>query len=66
MGIDLLRLKTCSVIPGRLSEQSISKYGTVASYFVIGKMKILNKMRSNIYKLGAQQSVHYITTHLFP
>ena len=66
MGIDLSRLKTSSVIPGRLSAQSISRYGTVASYFVIGKMKILKKVRGNIYKLGALQNVHYITTHLFP
>ena len=45
MGIDLSRLKTCSVIPGHLSEQVISKFGTVASYFGIGKMKILKKMK---------------------
>ena len=55
MGIDLSRLKTCSIIPGRLSEQAISKYGTVASYFGIGKMKILKKMKWNIYKIDAQQ-----------
>ena len=54
MGIDLSRLKTCSVIPGRLSEQAISKSGTAALYFGIGNMKILKKMRRNIYKIGAQ------------
>ena len=66
MGIDLSRLKTCFVIPSRLSEQAISINSIVASYFGIGKMKILTIMRWNIYKVGAQQNVHYITTHLFP
>ena len=66
MGIDLSRLKTSFVIPGRLAEQAVSKYGTVASYFGIGKIKILRKMRWNIYKIVAQQNVHYITTHFFP
>ena len=45
IGIELARLKTCSVIPGGLSEQAISKYGMVASYFGIAKMKILKIMR---------------------
>ena len=58
-------LKTCSVIPSHLSELAISKYGTVASYFGIGKMKILKIMRWNIYKIGAQWNVHYIITCLF-
>ena len=66
MGIDLSSLKTGSVIPGHLSEQTISQYGTVASYFGIGEMKILKKMRWNIYKISAQQNIHYITTYLFP
>ena len=61
MSIDLSGLKTCSVIPGRLSEQAVSKYGTVASYFGIGKIKILRKRRWNIYKIGAKCPLHYYT-----
>ena len=54
--IKIENLLSCSVIPGHLSEQAISKYGTVASYFGIGKMKIFKKMKWNIYKIDAQQN----------
>ena len=43
-------LRTCSVIPCLLSEHAVSRYGTVALYVGIGKMKVLKIMRWNIHK----------------
>ena len=57
--------KICSVIPSRLFEHAINKYGTVAAYFGIGKMIILKIMRWNIYMISAQQNVYCIITHYF-
>ena len=59
-------LRICSVTPSILSEHAISRYDTLASYYGIVKIKVLNEMRWNIHKLHAPKHVHDIDRQSFP